>query len=191
MQLDFAFLANVADYLQDGRLVIFGADIDGLQCPRLPALAPQLCLVAKFWVSPDEPTEGHTLSVDLTKPNGERAHLCANEPLQAVRNRSDTTGPSSAQAAVALVAGFDAAGTYRFHVIADGQEVKEVPFHVNVAPDPIAKNAEQIRQREIDHLRAEHQADFDRIESEMPALDELLSICSEPPPREWLDERWE
>jgi hypothetical protein len=48
---------------------------------------------------------------------------------------------------------------------------------------------EQARQQEIDRMRAEHQAEFDKIEEEMPELDELLSICTEPP-HEWLEERW-
>jgi hypothetical protein len=134
MQLEFAFLCNVANFLQDGRLVIFGADIDGMECSGLPALASQLCLVAKFWVFPDEPTEGHTVSLELTRPDGERVQLCANQPLEAIRNRRDDARPSSAQVTLVLMINFEAAGTYQFHLSADGTEMKTVPFYVAVVP---------------------------------------------------------
>ena len=60
---------------------------------------------------------------------------------------------------------------------------------VNQPIKVVLLDGEKARQLEIERLRAEHKADFDRIEEEMPDLDELLSICIEPP-REWLDERW-
>ena len=134
MQLDFAFLANFANHLQDGRLVIFGADIDGMECVGFPALASQLVLVAKFWVFPDEPTDGHRLSIDLTKADGQRIPLITDEPLEAIRNHRNPDRPSAAQAIVNLMMNFQAAGTYLFHLCIDGEEVKAVPFHVTLTP---------------------------------------------------------
>lgn len=46
-----------------------------------------------------------------------------------------------------------------------------------------------IRQQEIERLRAEQQSEFDRIEAMMPCLDDLLSISADPP-RDWFEERW-
>ena len=136
MQLDFAFLANFAAHLQDGRLVVFGADIDGMECVGFPALASQLVLVAKFWVFPEEPTEGHRLSIDLTKPGGQRIQLRTDEPLEAIRNQRNPDRPSAAQVTVNLMMTFDAVGIYLFHLSIDGQEVKAVPFQVSlVAPE--------------------------------------------------------
>lgn len=43
------------------------------------------------------------------------------------------------------------------------------------------------RQQEIEDLRARDEEGFDRVESIMPDLHDLISI-STPPPREWLDE---
>lgn len=135
MQLEYAFLCNAASFLQDGRLVIFGADIDGMECIGFPAVASQLVLVAKFWVFSDEPIEGHTISVELTEPNSGRFALCTNEPLQAIRNLRNDAWPSSAQVTVNLTMGFTRAGTHLFHMIADGNEVKSVPFYVSlIAP---------------------------------------------------------
>ena len=65
MQLEYALLCNVAGYLQDNRLVIFGADVEGIEATGFPTMAPQLCVVAKFMVMPDEPLEGHTICVAI------------------------------------------------------------------------------------------------------------------------------
>lgn len=59
----------------------------------------------------------------------------------------------------------------------------------NVEEAPaIPPENDHARQREIEHLRAQYQEQFDRIEGKTPDLDELLSMTVEPP-REWLNER--
>ena len=109
--------------------MVVGADVEGVEC-GIPATATQLMLTAKFWVMPDEPLEGHTISIQLTSPDGERADLCRDKPLKPVRNVRDQSRPSGAQVAINLMPGLASPGEYMFHVIADGQEVKTIPLDV-------------------------------------------------------------
>lgn len=48
---------------------------------------------------------------------------------------------------------------------------------------------DQANQREIEDLRAQRQAEFDRIEGLMPSPDEMQSLSIEPP-HELLHEDW-
>lgn len=129
MQLEYAYLANSAGFLQDGRLVVFGADIEGVETNGFPAVASNLVIVSKFWIMPDDPLEGHTVSIDITMPSGHRSSITANEPLNTMRNRRDAMRPSAAQVIVNLVMVMEEAGNYLFHLIADGHEVKTIPLY--------------------------------------------------------------
>lgn len=129
MQLEYAYLANSAGFLQDGRLVVFGADIEGVETQGFPAVASNLAIVAKFWVMPDEPVEGHAVSIDITMPSGNRTTITTSEPLDTMRNRRDAMRPSAAQVIVNLVMVMEEAGNYLFHLIADGHEVKTISLY--------------------------------------------------------------
>ena len=48
MDLDYAFIANAADLMPDGRFNVLGADFDTVHMPGFPAVVPLIAVVAKF-----------------------------------------------------------------------------------------------------------------------------------------------
>ena len=98
--------------------------------PGLP-----LAIVAKLLVSPDEPLEGHTYTVQFRKTNGELVSLGENHPLRTVRNGIFPDRPSGASIVVNAVIGFETPGEYAFIIFADGQELKTLRFMIALLPE--------------------------------------------------------
>lgn len=130
MELDYAFFAERAGALSDGRLCVFGADADAIHVDAVPALFHST-LVCRFLLRPDEPLEGHAVSVDGTKPDGERSNLMTT-PLNTVRNITVPTMPSGARLLVNVFVTFSLLGIYQFHISVDGVEVKTLRLHVGL-----------------------------------------------------------
>jgi hypothetical protein len=137
MRLDYAFLAERASRLEDGRLVIFGGDVDAVEPAGLPA-AFQSSLVARMLLEEGESAEGHEFSICVTLPDGSRTTILERRHLNAPRN-IPAGMPGGAGLIVGLTIGLRQAGIYRIHLIVDGAELKALPLLVEQPP-----NAEQV-----------------------------------------------
>jgi len=54
----------------------------------------------------------------------------------------------------------------------------------------LEEERERARQEEIENLRAQHQAEFERVKGIMPSLEELRALSVEPS-QELLDDEWQ
>lgn len=126
MELDYAFLADRAERLADGRLFVYGGDVDVISSTGPVAFS--CALAARFLVSPDEVDQQHTFALEISKPDGKRDELCPTGTLNTSRNSVDANEPSGAGLVVKMTLGFSVEGKYVIHVIADGKEVKSLPI---------------------------------------------------------------
>lgn len=138
MRLDFAFLAQAADFLtSDDKLAAWGIGIDGIEASRMPFQAPPMTLVARILLMPDESERGHTYGVTVIGPQGDEKSLCENEPLSTKHLVKDQ--PSGSNLVVSLTVVYMNPGSYRFRLFIDGEMSKEIPLHVGY-PAELAPN---------------------------------------------------
>ena len=133
MEIDYAFLANNAAPLQDGRLCIFGAEFDGFDSEQFPVVTPPITLVARISLRPDEPVDGHSVQLEMTKPNGEREPMAEPIPLNCCRSKRNPDLPGYSSLIVGLVMGLDAPGLYQIHILIDREEAKTLNLYATQA----------------------------------------------------------
>jgi hypothetical protein len=127
MELDYAFLAEKASRLDDGKLVVFGGDIDGIATARLPAPF-QPTLVAKMTLEEGESRNGHVFSLECTSPSGNRVVIVKDQSLDPPPS---VEGMRSSCGLIATIGiGLKSRGIYRLHLIVDGKELKSLPVMV-------------------------------------------------------------
>lgn len=68
MRLNFAFLADSAQSLPDGRFSVLGGGVTVLYIKKFPALQPTLTLVVQFDVNKAEVDREHELRLELFSP---------------------------------------------------------------------------------------------------------------------------
>jgi len=143
MELDYAFLAERADRLHDGRLVVFGGDADAIQPAGFPAKF-QVSLVARMLLDDGENPDGHTWGVAMTspEPDGKRKALIDDQNLNGPHDIPPGM-QGGAGLIVGLTIGLMRAGIYRIHLIVDGVEVKTLPL--------LVENPPHITQEKVEH----------------------------------------
>ena len=135
MQFSFAFLANVAEILIDGRIMAIGMDFDGIFCPQFPITVP-LILVTKIKLDPSEINLQHKCVIEITRPNGKRELLGTENTFDAKANPIDPNLPGGTAIIIKMGVNFESAGLHLFHVLIDGEEVKSLPLDVRLSnPD--------------------------------------------------------
>lgn len=132
MRLDYALLAERASRLEDGRLVVFGGDIDLIEAAGFPA-AFQTSLVARMVLEDGESADGHTFGVTVTRPDETEKVVAENQHLNAPRNTPDGVR-GGAGLIVGLTLGIRQAGFYKIRLIIDGIELKSLPLKVDGPP---------------------------------------------------------
>jgi hypothetical protein len=70
MRLNFAFLAQAAELVPDGRFFVLGGGIDRITIPSFPGVIPSLALVAELLFSGDEYAQPYPVRVTVTRPDG-------------------------------------------------------------------------------------------------------------------------
>ena len=162
MQLDFAFLAQTADFLEsDGKLIAWGIGIDGIKASRLPFQASAMALVARILLFLDEPEQGHTYAVKVIAPDGEEKTLCENENLNIPRQ--STEQPSASNLIVALSIFYESDGVYRFKLLVDGEVLKEIPLRVTHVPG-LSQDIPLAEATEVNHTEAIVSNDLDVLQ---------------------------
>jgi len=191
MELSYAFLANTAGQLQDGRLCIFGADVDGLEATSLPFVGPPLALVARLLLRPGEPSTGHKFRVELTTPNGERLPMSEDLELNAKRSSLNPEGPAGTSIVTNLMVGFRELGAY--HLIVDGTETLALPFFVKAAASkaydgPIAEAKPTVEAALVVEAHLEDAAAVEELKRIVPSNARLLALAAKrAPPPEWFE----
>lgn len=131
MKLEYAFFAENADRLEDGRLCIFGADFDTYQVPETP-VAIQFRLVLKLSLEAGETYDGHTFGLQITNPAGERTDIGEPSSIEVARKLNATPEMTPvASMFVRLAIRFLNFGVYRIHVLVDGVEAKELRMNID------------------------------------------------------------
>jgi hypothetical protein len=71
MKLGYAFLANYAEQMDDGRFSVINAGIDGFLVKQLPETIAQKFIVAHFEFAPEDCGREYEFSLSLTEPSGQ------------------------------------------------------------------------------------------------------------------------
>lgn len=69
MQINYAFLADAAEFTPDGRLWMLGGDVDTIYTPQVPATHAELSLVIKLIIDPADSETEHQIHFQLLDPN--------------------------------------------------------------------------------------------------------------------------
>lgn len=69
MQINYAFLADSAEFTSDGRLWMLGGDVDTIFTPQVPATHAELSLVMKLNIDPIDCETEHQIRFQLLDPN--------------------------------------------------------------------------------------------------------------------------
>lgn len=131
MQPSFAFLANYADVLRDGRLMAVGIDFEGVVCPQIPIVVPVM-LVVKIKVDPSETDQSFTLGIEITRPGGKRESLGVERPFLVRANSNNPNHPSGSAMIAAIGLSVESEGEHLFHVLINGTEFKTLPLDIQL-----------------------------------------------------------
>jgi hypothetical protein len=136
MNLAYAFLASAGEYMPDGRLFLFGGDIDGIQVRRFPAEIAGLCLVFKLLLTEEERTDRHAIMADVLSPGGES--ICPFGMVQlGPLERTKAADPGASVGIVFNMVRFTVSkeGRYTIRLTAGDRELSQLPLDVSVAPE--------------------------------------------------------
>jgi hypothetical protein len=131
MKLEFTIIAENADRLEDGRLVIFGGDFNLFQVSKVPATVP-FFLVSKISAAFGEPLEGHKYKLEIQNPAGERKPMGLDGVDFAFGVSNTPQLPSIAHVFTKLVVTFKDVGVYTFFVMIDEVEMGSVSVIVRL-----------------------------------------------------------
>jgi len=177
MKVAFAFLCNFVDRLQDGRVVIVGADLDTVEAGSFPSSVP-LALVATL-IAPDGESNGdRRLRVEVTVPGGERRPVSEDRLIHAVR-RSD--GTLAYQFAATLSMTFERPGGYAFHVIESNNEMATIPLTVCQSRGALSPSSSTNARNDDE--------EWNEVDALAPSDEELEKLADLlPAPAEWYHE---
>jgi hypothetical protein len=130
MRLSYAFLADAAQFTEDGKLWVLGGDLATLRAQEFPHKYPALALVVKFLLRPDECGREHRIRVQLREPTGE----ALADTLTSAAPEPRTDFPEE-EVGLAFVLNyqqtlFPSPGKYSFIITVDDEELGVMGFHV-------------------------------------------------------------
>lgn len=133
MNVEYAFLANAAEYSSDGKLYILGADYN-VMYGRYPWTVPAMALVVKFSYPPEECGRTHRFTAEFWKPDGERM-----APIVETELATHPISPPFQGGALTLVIAlytivFSTAGVYTVRILLDGEEKKAFRLYMQEVP---------------------------------------------------------
>ena len=130
MKLRVVILAENIDLLKDDRLCIFGGDFDSFSVSSTPVTIP-FSLLLKFVADETDTLEGHTFSIDLEGPSGERQQIGETRPVVFGQTSEAVQGMTlGANVILRLSVKFVNPGIYRVHIVVDGKEVDSLPIRI-------------------------------------------------------------
>src|SRR3990170_2640488 len=133
MQMTIGLLADYANVSQEGKLNIMGV-FDRIYAPAFPAVHPEMRLVMRFEFSSAELGVARILEVRLMDADGNIIGGWS-KPLD-VPKREGRTKEIVNQIFTIQGLGFQHPGDYAFHVLVDKDEKGNIPFTVELTPQP-------------------------------------------------------
>ncbi|HVC33420.1 MAG TPA: hypothetical protein VNL16_07915 [Chloroflexota bacterium] len=133
MNVDYAFLADMAQAAPDGKINAIGAGIDRILATSFPTVQPMLAFVVRINVAASECDHEHKLEVQLWDPDGARIGPQLNGSILAHRDPQHPTRAAHAQLAMMMIGiPFHKAGDYAFHILVDGHEQQVLPLFIEI-----------------------------------------------------------
>lgn len=133
MQLEYAFIAKLADAIEGAGFSAIGGGVTTLSGPELPIATPILHLVARFRFTAEECGKQHNVRFDLVDPAG--AAVPAMSAVVPIQPQMRHEIPEKLTAAVAvlglLTPSFQLAGEYVFHFSIGDQHLGSTSLHIN------------------------------------------------------------
>lgn len=137
MDLAYAFVADAAQFTDDGKLWVLGGDFDTIYSPTYPVAQPVLTLVVKLFARPADCNREHALLIDFAMPDGGAARLATQSFTPQLRaDRPDL--PDAVNLALGFLGlTFSVPGAYTLRVVVDDAELAAVPLHLLQAEGPL------------------------------------------------------
>jgi hypothetical protein len=137
MELDFAVLADGVAPRPDGKFDIFGAGVDTIFAPRVPARHARLALLVRLYLSVEEIASEHRLEISLSSSNGT---ALGQGVIELTPDNFPAPSAITGRFGVGLVVNLDNVvfpdyGNYALSVSWDGSPVRE-PLSLTVAEPP-------------------------------------------------------
>lgn len=134
MRLTYAFLATAAEISPDGKFYVLGGDFDTLQAARLPLVQPVIAVVLRFAVAPEESRVERQMHLSLHRPDGELIGEATEFPIIPTPISTQPTREAGLCVVVNLLTTtFSDLGTYSVRISVDGQEVGNLPLHIEAS----------------------------------------------------------
>jgi hypothetical protein len=136
MDIAFAFLANYAEFAQDGRLTMVNGDLETLLSTRFPTQPFNLMLAVKLMFPAAECERDYQFRVEIsnsqmTQAGGQRAPTRIDIPVRPPRNpAAPQQGMTLGFAIQFLGIVFPRDGEYPVRILLDGVEKKTIPLRV-------------------------------------------------------------
>jgi len=156
MQLDSFLLADNV-IAAEGKLYIHGGGITRINAPAVPIVVPQLMIIVRLLLDPEEVNQAHELQLELADPAGRPVILAPPSRIPAPGDAGAATGEEQFLQLILGLAGIllETVVIYRLTVSIDGEVLRALSLPVvlidrddepTVAPAP-RPNREQRRRK--------------------------------------------
>jgi hypothetical protein len=127
----YAFFANNAELTQDGRLHVFGGDFNSINVPLMPAML-QVAVVAKLGFDANDGDQ-HVITLEQSRPDEEWTQVpgARVDNFVVARNEFRPELGSGVFIIASLLLQITATGTFRVRVLADEEELGQIPLYIN------------------------------------------------------------
>jgi hypothetical protein len=133
MELETFLLADAA-VVAEGKLFVLGGGISRLAAPSFPWLHPQLAVVLRMRLEPDEISLGRTVSLRMPGPDGSFAIPPAELRVPPGQSAELPDEVVFLQLALTIApVPFQAPGTYQFEIAVDGHVIRTMALPVILA----------------------------------------------------------
>ena len=142
MDLDYALLAQNAEFTPDGRLHVFGGSVEHYAAAGFPSTGASLVLVLRLLARGNEHVSEHTLNLELRGPDGKPVNKPRPVKFRFNPPQDDPPRRGSYFAVIGLQeAVFPAPGEYQLRISVDDQRVKSLPLTIHLAGGSVSVSA--------------------------------------------------
>ena len=138
MQLAFAFLAKSGEMNPKGLFSVLGAGFDTLYLESFPGNIPQLCLLARVLLTPEEAARANYLQLKIIGHDGRELPITTSLPFSVDPNTGPVAGgpPRMTFLGEFIHLEIPAPGVYEFRLACNGEPLGSVPLNCLVGALP-------------------------------------------------------
>ena len=134
MEFGFAFAAESAQPIPDGRFSVLGGGLDGYIAPSLPIIARSLALIVELRFKHDECGRKHSLKMQVMGPGGNKVQELDNIALAPEPDPHFPEHPMNLHVVINLInLVFDSTGFYKFVFISSDKTIGVMEFGIALA----------------------------------------------------------